>query len=161
MLVLGVDPGLERVGYGFVRREGSKLSSSHYGLIETPRIALPDRLVLIHEQLDELIQTYRPDAFATEKLLFSVNRKTAIDVAKALGVILLTGAARGLSPIEYAPPEVKLAVVGNGAAEKKQVQFMVTRILGLETTPKPDDVADALAIAICHALKSPMLHHHP
>ena len=66
MLVLGVDPGLERVGYGFVRREGSKLSSSHYGLIETPRIALPDRLVLIHEQLDELIQTYRPDAFATE-----------------------------------------------------------------------------------------------
>jgi crossover junction endodeoxyribonuclease RuvC len=91
---------------------------------------------------------------ATEKLLFSVNRKTAMDVAKALGVLLLVGSQKGLPWTEYTPPEVKQAVVGTGAAEKRQVLFMVTRLLSLPEPPKPDDVADALAIAICHALKS-------
>lgn len=154
MLILGVDPGLERIGYGFVRREGSRLTAVRYGLIETPRIQLPDRLRLIYEQLGLLIQEMDPETMATERLMFSVNRKTAMDVAKGLGVVLLAGAQRGLPCAEYTPPEIKQAVVGNGAADKKQVQFMVGKLLSLQEVPKPDDVADALAIAICHAFRS-------
>jgi crossover junction endodeoxyribonuclease RuvC len=154
MLILGVDPGLERIGYGLVRREGSRLTAMRFGLIETPRINLPDRLRLIYEQLGLLMEETAPDAMATERLMFSVNRKTAMDVAKGLGVILLAGAQRGLPTAEYTPPEIKQAVVGNGAADKKQVQFMVAKLLSLQETPKPDDVADALAIAICHAFRS-------
>lgn len=154
MRVLGIDPGFERIGYGVIVRDGSKLAPISYGLIETPRIELVDRLLMVHEQIAALLSEQKPDAVATEKLLFSVNRKTAMDVAKALGVIMLATAQANVPLSEYSPPEVKLAVVGNGAAEKKQVQFMVTKLLGLTETPKPDDVADALAIAICHAMKS-------
>ncbi len=154
MLILGIDPGLERVGYGLIRRTGSKLEPIRYGLIETPRILLPDRLRIIDEQLQHLIEECKPDTMATERLMFSVNKKTAMDVAKALGVVLLAGSKAGLPWAEYTPPEIKQAVVGNGAADKKQVQFMVTKLLSLRETPKPDDVADALAIAICHAFRS-------
>jgi crossover junction endodeoxyribonuclease RuvC len=154
MTILGIDPGLERIGYGLVSREGSRLEVVDYGLIQTPRIALPDRLALIHDALEALMRKYRPDALATERLLFAVNKTTAMDVSKAVGVILLTAQQQGLPWTEYTPPEIKLAVVGNGAAEKKQVQFMVTKLLALKETPKPDDVADALAIAICHAFRT-------
>lgn len=153
-LVLGIDPGLERVGYGLVRREGSRLTCVEHGLIETPRIEFSDRLNMVFTQVTELIERTKPDAFAIEKLLFSVNRKTAMDVAKSLGCILLAANRCNLPIHEYNPGEVKLSVVGNGAAEKKQVQFMVTKLLNLEKTPKPDDVADALAIAICHAFRT-------
>jgi crossover junction endodeoxyribonuclease RuvC len=152
--VLGIDPGLERVGYGVVDRSGSRLAVVEYGLISTPRIALPDRLCLIQAELTSLIEKVKPDAIATEKLLFSVNKKTAMDVAKALGVVIYTIGKAGVAWSEYAPNEVKQAVVGIGSAEKKQVQFMVTKLLSLEKPPKPDDVADALAIAICHAFRS-------
>jgi len=151
--VLGVDPGLERMGYGFVTREGSRLVPGRYGLIETPRIGISDRLLLLHEGLLALIDEEQPTVLATEKLFFSVNKRTAMDVAKAVGVILLAGAERNLPWSELSPPEIKLGVVGNGAADKKQIQFMVTRLLGLTETPKPDDVADALAIAIARALR--------
>jgi crossover junction endodeoxyribonuclease RuvC len=154
LLILGIDPGLERIGYGFVLREGSRLTAVDFGLIETPRIALPDRLRLIDEQFSDLLQRHKPDAVATERQLFAANKTTALDVAKALGVILLSCSKHALPWVEYTPPEVKLAVVGNGAADKKQVQFMVTKLLSLQKTPKPDDVADALAIAICHAFRS-------
>jgi crossover junction endodeoxyribonuclease RuvC len=157
MLILGIDPGLERIGYGLVLKDGSRLTSVDHGLIETPRIALPDRLKIAHERMLELIELHRPDAIATERLLFAVNKTTAMDVAKALGVVMLAASQTGLPWAEYSPPEVKLAVVGNGAAEKRQVQFMVAKLLGLKEPPKPDDVADALAIAICHALKAPLL----
>lgn len=153
-LVLGIDPGLERVGYGLVRREGSRLVCVGQGLIETPRVELFDRLNMVFDQVTGLIDRTQPTACAIEKLLFSVNRKTALDVAKSLGVILLAANRCRLPIYEYNPGEVKLSVVGNGAAEKKQVQFMVTKLLNLEKTPKPDDVADALAIAICHALRT-------
>jgi crossover junction endodeoxyribonuclease RuvC len=154
MTILGIDPGLERIGYGLVRRDGSRLEVIDYGLIQTPRIALPDRLALLHDALGTLMRKHQPDAMATERLLFAVNKTTALDVSKALGVILLTAQQHGLPWTEYTPPEIKLAVVGNGAAEKKQVQFMVTKLLALKETPKPDDVADALAIAICHAFRT-------
>lgn len=154
MVILGIDPGLERVGFGVIRREGSRLTMLECGLIQTPRVAITERLAQIHREVLELIETHRPDAMATERQIFAANKTTAFDVAKALGVILLAGSEKGLEWAEYAPPEVKLSVVGVGSADKKQVEFMVTKLLNLEKPPKPDDVADALAIAICHALRS-------
>lgn len=125
-----------------------------FGLIKTPQIALPDRLKIIHDEVEKLFEQYQPTALATERQLFAQNKTTALDVAKALGVVLLAGADSGLPWSEYTPAEVKQAVVGNGAADKKQIQFMVMRLLGLGQPPKPDDVADALAIAICHCFRS-------
>ena len=154
MLILGIDPGLERIGYGLVRREGSKLTPVAFGLIESPRIAIPDRLRFIDEKFRKLLEEHRPDTVATERQLFAANKTTALDVAKALGVLLLACGQKGLPWAEYTPPQIKLAVVGNGAADKRQVQFMVSKLLGLASPPKPDDVADALAIAICHAFQS-------
>ena len=154
MTILGIDPGLERIGYGVVKREGSRLTVIDYGLIQTPRIGVPDRIMLIHERVVALIEEHRPDAMATERLLFTVNKTTAMDVAKALGVVLLAGAQKGLPWTEYSPPEIKQSVVGNGSADKKQVQFMMTKLLSLPAPPKPDDVADALAIAVTHAFRS-------
>lgn len=156
MLTLGIDPGLERIGYGVVRRVGSKIECIDYGLIKTPKIAIPERLKIIHDGVVELIDKHHPDAMATERLLFTKNVTTGMDVAKALGTILLAAADTGIQWTEYSPPEVKQAVVGTGAADKKQVTFMVRRLLALKEDPKPDDVADALAIAICHSFRATM-----
>ncbi|MEZ0325177.1 MAG: crossover junction endodeoxyribonuclease RuvC [Fimbriimonas sp.] len=154
MVILGIDPGLERVGYGIVRREGSRLTPITFGLIQTPRIDLPDRVRLVHEEVVKLIDEHQPSAMATERLLFTVNKTNAMDVAKALGVVLLAASLKGIPWTEYSPPEVKQSVVGNGNADKKQVGFMVTKLLSLEKEPKPDDVCDALAVAITHAFRS-------
>ena len=154
MRILGIDPGLERVGFGVLDRVGSKLHVVEFGLIQTPKILLPDRLRLIHEEVLALIDRAQPDALATERLLFTVNKTTAMDVSKALGTVLLAASLKGIPWCEYSPPEIKQSVVGNGSADKKQVQFMVAKLLSLAEAPKPDDVADALAIAICHAMKS-------
>ncbi len=154
MTILGIDPGLERVGYAVIERNGSQLKAIAYGLIQTPRIDLPDRVRLIYEEILQIIDKHEPEAIATERLLFTVNKTTGLDVAKALGVILLATSVRGLPWTEYSPPEVKQSIVGNGNAEKKQIQFMVQRILGLAESPKPDDVADAIAVAITHAFRS-------
>ena len=154
MKILSLDPGLERIGYAVLQREGSRLQALDYGLIETPRIDLASRLLLIHDQLSDIIARHRPDTAAIEKLLFAVNKTTAMDVAKASGVLILTCRQAGLEVSEITPPEVKLAVVGNGKAEKKQVQFMVTKLLSLPSPPKPDDVADALAVGIAHAFRA-------
>ncbi|CAN5437619.1 crossover junction endodeoxyribonuclease RuvC [soil metagenome] len=153
MRILGIDPGLERIGYGIIDRIGSRMIVVDYGLIETPRIEMPQRIRLAHERMLEIIDEHKPDCLATERLLFTVNKTTAMDVAKSLGVILLAGAEKGLDWCEYSPPEVKQSVTGVGNADKKQVQYMVTRLLGLKETPKPDDVADGLAVAITHAMR--------
>lgn len=153
MILLGIDPGLERMGYGVIRKEGSRLLPVDFGLLQTPRIALPDRLRLLHEGVDALLETHQPSLVVTEKLLFTVNKTTAMDVSKAVGVVLLAAAQRGIPWQEFPPPMIKQAVCGVGNAEKKQVQFMVTKLLGLAETPKPDDVADALGIAICGAMR--------
>jgi crossover junction endodeoxyribonuclease RuvC len=154
MVFLGIDPGVERVGYAFVQREGSQLSAFEYGLIETPRVALSLRLESIYEEIRALIRKHNPAAAAIERVLFAVNKTTAMDVAKASGVLVLACRQAGIEVAEITPPEVKLAVVGHGGADKRQVQFMVAKLLGLKEPPKPDDVADALAIAIAHALSS-------
>lgn len=152
MIVLAIDPGLERVGFAVVRKEGSRLVPVEYGLIQTPRIELPLRLQMIHKETLHLFRKHQPQSIAVEKLFFTKNQTTAFDVAKSLGCVLLAAAESGLPVSEYSPPQIKKAVTGTGSADKKQVQFMVTRLLGLKETPKPDDVADALAIAIAHLL---------
>jgi len=154
-VVLGLDPGLERIGYGIVVKEGSRLAAGEYGLITTPRITTADRLVQIEADLRALISRTQPSEVALERLFYAKNQTTVIDVAKAIGVMQFACATAGLPMCDYSPPEIKRAVVGNGRAEKRQVQFMVTKLLGLREAPRPDDVADALAIAITHALASP------
>jgi len=152
MLVLGLDPGLARTGYGFVRREGNRLFALAYGTVVTPAgLCLSERLFRLHRELGELIRTYHPEAMAVEELFFCRNAKTAIAVGQARGVALLAAAEAGLTVSEYTPLQVKQAVVGYGRAEKHQVQQMVRVLLALPDLPRPDDAADALAVAICHA----------
>ena len=150
MLILGIDPGTAITGYGLVEQI-DELRLIAAGAILTPAgTPLPERLLTIHQQLSELISVYRPDAVAVEELFFSKNVRTAMSVGHARGVVLLAAAQAGLPIYHYKPSEVKVAVTGYGAAAKPQVQEMVRLLLELEETPKPDDVADAIAIAICH-----------
>ncbi|MBV9848828.1 MAG: crossover junction endodeoxyribonuclease RuvC [Armatimonadetes bacterium] len=157
MILIGIDPGTATTGFGVVEKRGDRVCFVDCGTFETPPdLDAPARLKMIYEDFNTLLDKYRPDGVATERLFFTNNVTTGIPVGRALGVILLTLAQRGLPWAEYTPTQVKSAVVGVGRAEKKQVQFMVTRLLGLNATPKPDDAADALAIAICHAHSLPL-----
>lgn len=152
MVILGIDPGIAIVGWGALEYQGNRFRPLGFGSIQTPAtMSTEDRLVEIHKQMNQLIDTYRPDAMAVEELFWNTNQTTGIRVSEARGVILLSGAERGVPIHEYTPLQVKQAVVGYGRAEKKQVITMVTMLLNLEKPPKPDDTADALAIAICHA----------
>ena len=152
MIILGIDPGLAIIGWGVVEYKESAFRTVAYGALRTPAgIPTEDRLKLIYDGMEELLRTYRPDAMSVEELFFNTNVTTGIGVAQARGVILMTAAKLGVHIFEYTPSQVKQAVVGYGKAEKRQVMAMVTRILGLREVPKPDDTADALALAICHA----------
>ena len=152
MIILGIDPGLAIVGWGVIDYQGSRFRTLAYGSILTPAgMETPARLALIHRELTEIIKQYKPAQMAVEELFFNTNITTGIRVAEARGVIIMTGQEMGVDLFEYTPLQVKQAVVGYGRAEKKQVISMVTRLLGLAQPPKPDDTADALAIAICHA----------
>ena len=152
MIVLGIDPGTATTGFGVLRVEGSRIRPIDVGVLLThTKDPMPQRLLSIYEGLNTLIDTYRPDTVGIEKLFFGRNTTNAIPVARAAGVVFLTIAQRGLHWAEYTPMQVKLAVTGQGGAEKQQVQYMVTRLLGLSEVPKPDDAADALAVAVCHA----------
>lgn len=150
MLVLGIDPGTASTGYGLVRAEGGTMVAVEYGVLRTPAGApLPRRLLTLHAELGELLRRSRPDCVAVEQVFFSRNVRTAIVVAQARGVVLLACAAAGVSVVEYSPLAVKRAI-GYGRGPKPQVQEMVRLLLGLGKPPRPDDVADALAVAICH-----------
>lgn len=153
MLVIGIDPGIATTGYGLVQEaQDGSLRLVTYGVIETPSgMPLPERLLLLHSQLSEILLLHHPFSGAVEKLFFQRNVRTAMTVGQARGVALLALAQAGLPAAEYTPLEVKQAVVGYGAADKNQVQKMVRALLGLADIPKPDDAADALAVAICHA----------
>lgn len=155
MIALGFDPGTARLGYGVIASEPDPRAID-YGIIATdPNLPMPQRLVEIHDAVTELIQVFRPDAVAVERLFFAQNVTTAMTVGQARGVVLLAAAQRGLPVAEYTPSEVKQAVVGYGKADKRQIQEMVRIMLGLESVPQPDDAADALAIAICHVQVAP------
>lgn len=151
MRILGIDPGYAIVGYGVVDLNRSKFTPVDYGVITTPaKIPIEDRLLAIYNEVGAIMDKYKPDAMAVEELFFNSNHTTAIPVAEARGIILLAAKQRGIRQFEYTPLQVKSAVVGYGRAEKNQVIAMTTSLLGLPKPPKPDDAADALAIAICH-----------
>jgi crossover junction endodeoxyribonuclease RuvC len=152
MLVIGIDPGTATTGFGLINETTSgNLQAVHYGAIITPpNMPMPNRLLLIYQSLKEILILHHPDTGAVEKLFFQKNAKTALTVSQARGVILMTLAEYGIPIGEYSPLDVKNAVVGYGGADKNQVQQMVKAILNLAEIPKPDDTADALAIAICH-----------
>ncbi|MDK2823835.1 MAG: crossover junction endodeoxyribonuclease RuvC [Clostridia bacterium] len=152
MIILGVDPGTAITGYGIIKVDGNKFSSLEYGCIYTDADFTNEiRLQKIYEKIWGLLDFYQPDQMAVEELFFNKNVRTALSVGQARGVILLAGALKGLKVNEYTPLQVKQAVVGYGRAHKQQVQQMVKVFLNLKETPKPDDAADALAVAICHA----------
>ena len=152
MIVLGIDPGFGRMGFGCISVIKGKTIVLDYGVVTTSgKDAFGERLVQLADDLDELIRTHKPDRMAVEKLYFTKNAKTAMQVAEARGVILLCAARRKVPVVEFTPSQVKSAVAGDGKADKKGMQKMVTHILALKRAPKLDDAADALALALCAA----------
>lgn len=152
MIILGIDPGFAIVGFGILKSEPGKQSLQNCGAITTPAgLPLPARLLQIENDMAQLFDTFHPDAMAIEELFFTNNITTGIGVAEARGVILAAAERAGVPIYEYTPSEVKMAVTGYGKAEKRQVMDMVKRLLNLKAVPKPDDAADAVAIALCHA----------
>ncbi|MGA8941424.1 MAG: crossover junction endodeoxyribonuclease RuvC [Thermoactinomyces sp.] len=152
MRIMGIDPGIAIVGYGILDQKGTRLIDVDYGSIQTPAgMPTATRLKEIYDACTSLFRKYQPDVVAIEKLFFNRNVTTAFTVGQARGVIMLAAEEANVTITEYTPLQVKMAVVGYGQAEKKQVQEMVKLLLHLPAVPKPDDVADALAIAICEA----------
>ena len=152
MVILGIDPGLATVGYGVIVKNGNSTKVLDYGIISTSKNdTLPTRLKQIYASVTALIDKYQPDAVAMEELFFQNNQKTAIAVAEARGVALLACIHKLNQLYEYTPLQIKSALTGQGRAEKRQVQYMVKAILNLKEIPKPDDAADALAVALCHS----------
>ena len=151
MLILGIDPGTATTGFGLITEKKDKLVFVDHGAIITSKnMTSQERLRTIYVYLKGILKDYKPNVMALEKIFFGKNAKTAIAVGQARGIMLLAAAEMKVPVAQYSPLEVKLAVTGYGKADKKQVQEMVTRLLRLSFTPKPDDAADALAIAICH-----------
>lgn len=152
MIVLGIDPGTARLGYGVVDATGGAPAMIDYGVAEThPSDSMPERLLQLYGNIRLLLNDHDPDVMAVEKLFFARNVTTAIAVGQARGVVLLAAAERGIPVREYSPSEIKHSIVGYGKADKNQIQEMVRIILGLDHIPRPDDAADALAIAVCDA----------
>lgn len=152
MVIIGIDPGYAIVGYGVIKYENNRMTVLDFGAVTTDsKTPFDERLRQIYLDLSYLFNKFKPDVMAIEKLFFNTNQKTAIDVAQARGVIVLSAKMFNSKIYEYTPLQVKQSVVGYGRAEKKQVQEMTRKILGLSAVPKPDDTADALAMAICHA----------
>jgi crossover junction endodeoxyribonuclease RuvC len=156
MFVLGIDPGLSRCGYGAVASTSSGLSARALGVVRTsPSQPLPLRLAELQAELRALLAELRPDVVAVERIFFQNNVRTAMSVGQASGVAMAEAVAAGCEVVQYSPNEVKLAVTGDGAADKVQVQSMVQRLLGLAEVPRPPDAADAAALALCHLAHAP------
>jgi crossover junction endodeoxyribonuclease RuvC len=151
MLTLGIDPGTATTGYGLITVRDDRLTFIEHGIISTSKKEEPQvRLRAIYTRVKELLIKHKPQTVAVEKLFFGANTKTAIAVGQARGIILLAAAEQRVLVSEYTPLQVKMAITGYGRADKKQMQQMVKTLLGFDMVPKPDDAADALAIAICH-----------
>ncbi len=150
MRILGIDPGYGILGWSVIEKGFSVID---YGTVETEQdTPFDDRLIQIYDGIHQIIKTYLPECVAVEKLYFARNTTTALDVSKAIGVVLLAIKQNGLSYTEYAPTQIKQAITGNGHATKAQMQLMIKRIFGIKEIPRPDDAADALAVAACHSL---------
>ena len=151
MRILGIDPGIAIVGYGVVDKEGNSYKTIAYDAVTTrAHTPLPERLELVYNGVNEIIKQYKPDVMSIEELFFNNNAKTALTVGQARGVIILAAMQNNIPVYEYTPLQVKQALTGYGRASKTQIQQMMKSMLGLSAIPKPDDVADALAIAVCH-----------
>ncbi len=158
MVIFGIDPGYAIVGCGIVRYERNNFNLMGYGAVTTYKdMPFNERLTKIYDDISELLEKFKPDAVSIERLYFNTNQKTAIDVAQARGVIVLAVEKAGIPIFEYTPLQVKQSIVGYGRAEKQQVQEMTRMFLHLDKIPKPDDAADALALAICHGHASDSL----
>ncbi len=154
MIFLGIDPGTTTIGFALLEKENNRIRVIEYGVIETPpKLALPEKILLLYKDLEELLETYQPMTVGIEKLFFFRNITNGIDVAQARGAILYCLASRGIPIQEFTPLQIKRAVTGNGRAEKKQMQKAIQMILKLREIPKPDDAADALGIAYITALQ--------
>lgn len=152
MIILGFDPGIAIVGFGVIDKKGNSIRPIQYGSINTKaELDIGTRLKQVYDGAKEIIETYKPEVVSIEKLFFNKNVTTAMTVGQARGVLMLAAVEAELPIYEYTPLQIKQALVGYGRAEKKQIQEMVRMYLNLKEVPKPDDVADALAIAICHA----------
>lgn len=157
MIIIGIDPGYAIVGIGVVEYAGNKFRTLEYNTITTPAgMNTVARLKKIYDEMELYIEKYKPDCISIEELFFNSNQKTAINVAQARGVLLVAAANHNIPISEYTPLQVKQSVTGYGRAQKQQIQQMVKMILGLNAIPKPDDAADALALAICHAHSNKM-----
>ncbi len=155
MIIMGIDPGIAILGYGILKYEASKYTVISYGAVTTAaHTLLTERLKIIHNELTELIKIYKPDVYAVEELFFNKNIKTALTVGHARGAAIVAASNMNIPVYEYTPLQVKQAIAGYGRADKKQMQQMVRILLNLREVPKPDDVADALAVAICHGNSS-------
>lgn len=151
MIVMGIDPGTAIMGYGIIEYINSKHRCLNYGVIRTSKDQTPaERLAVLYKELNDLLVRFKPEAVSIEELFFNQNVTTALSVGQARGIALLCAQQQGLLISEFTPLQVKQAVVGYGRADKKQVQFMIQKLLALDAPPKPDDAADALAVAICH-----------
>lgn len=151
MVVLGIDPGTATVGYGLIKDSKKRLNLLDYGCITTSKELPPsERLQIIHNQTTSLIRKHKPSVLVIEQLFFNANTKTATAVGRAAGVIMLAAARAKIPVFEYAPLQIKMSIDGYGRANKKKVQKRVSQALNLKALPKPDDAADALAVAICH-----------
>ena len=152
MVILGIDPGIGRMGWGVIEVESGKLKVESFGCLETdPKHPIEERLLEVYKHVSGLIKKYKPDALATEELFFNTNAKTAMMVGQARGVVIVCGAINRIPTFSYTPLEVKIALTGYGRAEKGQIGQMIKIILGLPAVPKPDDTSDALAVGIAHA----------
>ncbi|MBI4079482.1 MAG: crossover junction endodeoxyribonuclease RuvC [Candidatus Levybacteria bacterium] len=157
MIILGIDPGIGRMGWGIIQIQNSKFKIQNYGCVETKAgLPIEKRLKKIHGELIEIIRKHKPEVLAIEELFFGTNAKTAFVVGQARGVVLLTAAEKNIPVVTYTPLQVKIALTGYGRAEKAQIGQMVKVLLKLDTIPKPDDTADALAIALAHAFSRKM-----
>lgn len=152
MIILGIDPGIATIGYGLIESVNGKNAVIDYGVISSPKSeSLPVRLSIVEDSLKKLIEQYKPDEIAVEELFFAKNVKTALNVAHARGVILLCANRECGKLFEYTPLQIKQGLTGYGRADKNQIQQMVKILLNLKSIPKPDDAADALAVALCHS----------
>lgn len=163
MIIIGIDPGTRVTGYGIIKVEGSRYSIVDYGCIKPPTtVDLPDRYLIIFNSVGELLEKFRPNALVVESQYMHKNVQSAIKLGMARGSIVIAARQRGIEVHEYYPTQAKLAVVGNGKASKAQVQAMTQRLLNLSVLPEPEDAADALSLAICHAhsIKNKKLFSH-
>jgi crossover junction endodeoxyribonuclease RuvC len=151
MIVIGIDPGLARLGYGVIKVERDGVSPLTYGCLQTPAaMSAGERLLAMYEGITALFLQYHPDCIAVERLFFAKNVTSAMSVSEVRGVLLLAAEQQGIPVTEYTPNQVKQAITGSGKADKRQVQEMICRLLHLDTVPRPDDAADGLSIALCH-----------